>query len=244
VSVTGENGEGAGDIDRPRPVMLVYADRSVAASSKERVRVYVADDHPIYREGLVGAIKLRPDLDLVGEAEDGKTALDEIRKLTPQVAVLDLNMPGLSGFEVLNAIQRDGLDTRVVVLSASSDSEAVFKAIAEGAVAYVPKEAEREQVCDAVVAASRGEVVLSPEVQEGLASEIRLRGKEDRVPLTPRESEVLKLTADGLSAPEIGFELHVSAATVKTHMQSVYGKLGVSDRAAAVAAAMRQGLLE
>jgi two-component system nitrate/nitrite response regulator NarL len=223
---------------------LGYAARAVSAKAKDRVTVYVADDHPIYRAGLVEAVKKRPDLELVGEASDGRTALDEIRELTPAVAVIDLAMPELSGFEVLNAIQRDKLEVKVVVLSASTESENVFKAVAEGAVAYVPKEADREEVCDAIAAASRGNVILSSEIQAGLASEIRLRGKEERTPLTPRESDVLKLTAEGLSAPEIGFKLHISAATVKTHMQSVYEKLGVSDRAAAVAEGMRQGLLE
>lgn len=225
---------------------LVYAGRSVTqtAKRKQRVSVYVADDHPIYRQGLVEAVKKRPDLELVGEAADGRTALEEIRKLVPAVAVIDLAMPELSGFEILNAIQRDKLETKVVVLSASTESENVFKAVAEGAVAYVPKEADREEVCDAIAAASRGDVILSSEIQAGLASEIRLRGKEERTPLTPRESDVLTLTAEGLSAPEIGFKLHISAATVKTHMQSVYEKLGVRDRAAAVAEGMRQGLLE
>lgn len=222
-----------------------YPQRTVAsAKSKSRIRVYLADDHPIYRQGLVDAIKARPDLELIGEASDGRTALDEIRKLVPDVSVVDLSMPELSGFEVLNAIQRDGIDTKIVVLSANTESEAVFRAVAEGAVAYIPKEADREEVCDAIAAASRGTVILSSEIQAGLASEIRLRGKEERTPLTPREGDVLKLTAEGLSAPEIGFQLHISAATVKTHMQSAYEKLGVSDRAAAVAAAMRQGLLE
>ncbi|HEX2128240.1 MAG TPA: response regulator transcription factor [Solirubrobacterales bacterium] len=206
--------------------------------------MYLADDHPIYRQGLADAIKGRPDLELVGEAADGRTALDEIRELIPDVSVIDLAMPELSGFEVLNAIQRDGVATKIVVLSANTESEAVFRAVAEGAVAYIPKEADREEVCDAIAAASRGDVVLSSDIQAGLANEIRLRGKEERTPLTPRESDVLKLTAEGLSAPEIGFQLHISAATVKTHMQSAYEKLGVSDRAAAVAAAMRQGLLE
>ncbi len=222
-----------------------YSEKTVGASSKgKRIRVYLADDHPIYRQGLVDAIKARPDLELVGEAADGRTALNEIRDLVPDVSVIDLAMPELSGFEVLNAIQRDGTETKVVVLSANTESEAVFRAVAEGAVAYVPKEADREEVCDAIAAANRGDVVLSSEIQAGLASEIRLRGKEERTPLTPRESDVLKLTAEGLSAPEIGFQLHISAATVKTHMQSAYEKLGVSDRAAAVAQAMRQGLLE
>lgn len=226
----------------PVPVLLVYAGGVPAKAA--RVSVYVVDDHPIYREGLVDAIKRRPDLELVGEAEEGETALAEIRELLPEVTVLDLNMPGLSGFEVLGALQRDEVPSRVVVLSAATESEGVFRAIAEGAVAYVPKEADRDQVCDTIAAAARGEVVIPPEVQRGLVSEIRQRGKEERVPLTPRERDVLRLTAQGLSAPEIGFELHVSAATVKTHLQSLYGKLGVSDRAAAVAEGMRHGLLE
>jgi two-component system nitrate/nitrite response regulator NarL len=224
---------------------LNYSEDTVGAASKrKRISVYLADDHPIYRQGLADAIKARPDLELVGEAADGRTALNEIRELVPDVSVIDLAMPELSGFDVLKAIQRDGVETKVVVLSANTESEAVFRAVAEGAVAYIPKEADREEVCDAIAAASRGDVVLSSEIQAGLANEIRLRGKEERTPLTPRESDVLKLTAEGLSAPEIGFQLHISAATVKTHMQSAYEKLGVSDRAAAVAAAMRQGLLE
>jgi two-component system nitrate/nitrite response regulator NarL len=216
----------------------------VARSREGRISVYVADDHPIYREGLVEAIRRRPDLEFVGEASDGRSALEEIRQLEPEVAILDLMMPELDGFEVLNAIQRDAIPTKVVVLSASTESEAVFRAVAEGAVAYVPKEADRERVCDAIAAAARGEVVLSPEIQAELASEIRTRGRDEKPALTPREREVLQLTAEGLSAPEIGFRLHVSAATVKTHMQSAYEKLGVSDRAAAVAAAIRQGILE
>ena len=220
------------------------------SANDKRVTVFVADDHPIYREGLVEALKRRDDLEIVGEASDGPEALERIRELQPQVAVLDLAMPGMSGFEVLNAIQREGLPTKVVVLSASTDSEAVFKAVAEGAVAYVPKESSRDEVSEAILAASRGEVVLSPDVQGGLVNEIRSRGTATggagggASALSPRESEVLKMTAEGLSAPEIGFRLHISSATVKTHMQAAYEKLGVTDRAAAVAEAMRQGLLE
>src|SRR5262245_3355415 len=115
----------------------------VSGTRKGRISVFIADDHPIYREGLAGAVRLRPDLELVGEAADGAAALAQIRTLVPDVAVLDLNMPELSGFEVLNAIQRDGIGTNVVVLSAAGDSGAVFRAVAEGAVAYVPKEADR-----------------------------------------------------------------------------------------------------
>lgn len=209
-----------------------------------RITVYVADDHPVYREGIARAIKARPDFELVGEAADGREALEQIREKAPRIALLDINMPGLNGQEVLNALTRDGVETTVVFLSAFLDSEVVYSAIAGGAGGFLSKNARRDDICDSVAAVARGQVVLAPEIQAGLASEIQVREKSERPLLTPREREVLALTADGHSAPDIGRELHLSAATVKTHLSSLYEKLGVSDRAAAVAEAMRRGLLE
>jgi len=210
----------------------------------DRVRVLVADDHPIYREGLVRSVKERPELELVAEAADGRAALEAIRELEPDVAVLDLRMPDLGGVEVLNAIGRDGLATRVVLLSASVESEVVYRAVAMGVGAYLSKEADRTAILDTVAAVARGETVLSPEIQSGLASQIQLRESSERPVLTAREHEILLLTAEGRSAPDVAKELHLSTATVKTHLGSLYSKLGVSDRAAAVAVAMRTGLLE
>jgi two-component system nitrate/nitrite response regulator NarL len=132
----------------------------------------------------------------------------------------------------------------VVFLSAYVDSAVAYRALAEGAVGFLSKEASSEAVCDAITAAARGETVLSPEVQSGIADEIRLRSAPERLSLSARESEVLALIAEGLSAPDIGKRLHLSPATVKGHLQSLYEKLGVSERAAAVAEAMRRGLLE
>jgi two-component system nitrate/nitrite response regulator NarL len=209
-----------------------------------RVRVFVADDHPMYREGLVRAIKERPDLELVGACGDGRTALPEIRRLTPDVAVLDVRMPGLTGTEVLNALARERITTRVVFLSAHVESDLVYRAVAMGAAAYLSKEADRATIFDAVAAVARGQTVLSPEIQSGLASQIQLREAQRRPVLSPREQEVLRLIAEGGSAPAIARELHLSPSTIKTHLQSLYEKLGVSDRAAAVAVAMRSGLLE
>jgi two-component system nitrate/nitrite response regulator NarL len=210
----------------------------------ERVRVFVADDHPMYREGLVRSIDDRPELELVGVSGDGRDALPAIRELRPDVALLDVRMPGLSGTDILNAITRERLPTRVVFLSAYVESELVYRSIAMGAAAYLSKEADRSQIFDAVAAVARGETVLSPEVQGGLAAQIQLRETVSRPVLSPREQEILRLIADGGSAPEIARRLHLSPSTVKTHLQSLYEKLGVSDRAAAVAAAMRAGLLE
>ena len=209
-----------------------------------RTTVLVADDHPVYREGIVRAVKERPELELVGEVATGREALELITALRPDVAILDMMMPGLDGRRVLNAIERERIATRVLFVSAYLDSEIVFAAIGGGARGYLSKEATRQQICDAVSAIARGETVLAPEVQTELAREIQLRSNDDRPVLRAREREVLRLTADGLSAPEIGERLFLSPATVKTHLQHLYGKLGVSDRAAAVAEAMRRGLLE
>jgi two-component system, NarL family, nitrate/nitrite response regulator NarL len=213
-------------------------------AKRTRVTVVVGDDHPVYREGIVRAVKERPELELVGEASNGREALAAIRELRPDVAVLDVKMPDLDGRQVLNAIKRDDLHTRVVFLSAYVDSELVYAAIGGGAQAYLSKEATRQQICDAVAAAARGDTVLAPVVQSGLARELQLRSGDQTARLTPREREILKLTADGLSAPAVGRRLYLSPATVKTHLQHLYEKLGVSDRAAAVAEAMRRGLLE
>jgi two-component system nitrate/nitrite response regulator NarL len=210
----------------------------------DRTTVLVADDHPVYREGIVRALGERPELELVGQAATGHAALTAIRELAPDVAVLDMRLPGLDGVQVLNAIDREALPTRVVIVSAYLDSEIVYAAIAGGARAYLSKEASRETICDAVGAVARGETVITPEAQGGLAREIQLRSPGARPALTQREQEVLRLTAEGLSAPDIGRRLYLSPATVKTHLQHLYSKLEVSDRAAAVAEAMRRGLLE
>jgi two-component system nitrate/nitrite response regulator NarL len=209
-----------------------------------RIRVVVADDHPVYREGIVRAVKERPELELVGEVATGREALEVIAELLPDVAILDMRMPGLDGRRLLDAIRREPIPTRVLFVSAYVDSEIVFAAIGGGAHGYISKDATRRQICDAVSAIARGETVLAPEVHTGLARAIQLRSVDDRPVLTAREREVLMLIAEGLSAPEIGRRLYLSPATVKTHLQHLYGKLGVSDRAAAVAAAMRRGLLE
>jgi two-component system nitrate/nitrite response regulator NarL len=209
-----------------------------------RIRLYLADDHPMYLEGLVRAVREIPDLELVGTSNDGKQALSDMSSLEPDVALLDMRMSGLSGSEILLAAKRAGLSTRIVFLSAYVESDLVYTAIAEGASGYLSKEADRKAIFEAVRQASRGEVVISPELQTAIADEIRRRESATRPLLSPREREILLLTAEGRSAPEIGRELHLSPATVKWHLQSLYEKLGVSDRAAAVAVALRKGLLE
>jgi two-component system nitrate/nitrite response regulator NarL len=205
----------------------------------------VADDHPVYREGIVRAINERPELELVGEAGDGREALDQIKELEPDVAVLDIRMPGLDGTQVLAAIRRDSNTTQVLFLTAFMEPELAYRTVADGAKGYLSKSAARQEICDAIVTVAQGGTALAPEAQEGIAQEIQERERSGGRPeLTSREGEVLRLIADGLSAPQIAKELHLSTTTVKTHLHTLYEKLGVSDRAAAVAEAMRRGLLE
>ncbi len=213
-------------------------------SPASRVTVLVAEDHPLFREAVVRAVRERPELELVGEVADGRSALEDIRRLGPQVALLDWKMPELDGLQVLRAVDRDGLPTRVVLLSAFLDGALAYQAVAAGAAAYLSKDADRRRIQETVLAVSRGEVVLAPEVQAGIAAEIRQRGRTSGPALSEREREVLGHIAEGRSAPEIARRLFLSPATVKGHLQSLYEKLGVNDRAAAVAEAMRRGLLE
>ena len=213
--------------------------------SDARVTVLVADDHPLFREGVARAVRERPDLELVGQVGDGRAALAGIRELSPAVAVVDLRLPEVDGVGIANAVARDGLATRVLVLSAFTDPRLVYEAMSAGAAGFFSKDADREAVLDAVAAVARGESRVEPRLQSALFAEMRERARDDERPLlTPREREVLGLMAEGLSAPAIGRRLYLATATIKSHQARIYEKLGVSDRAAAVAAAMRAGLLE
>ena len=212
--------------------------------SARRLTILIADDHPVYRPGLERAIGERPDLELVGSTADGRQALERINELEPDVAVVDVRMPGLDGLKIVSAVQRDGLRTKVMLLTGYEDSGAAYKALAEGAAGYVSKASDHTELCESIVAAGRGETVIAPQFAAGIATEIQLRETSERPALTDREAEVLRLLAEGRTAGRIGEELHLSEATVKTHLHNLYEKLGVSDRAAAVATAMRWGLLE
>ena len=214
-------------------------------AATEKVRVVVGEDHPLFRDGLVRALTSSGSVDVVAEADDGVTALALIKTHLPHVALLDYRMPGMDGAKVAAAVRRDGLPTRVLLLSAHDESAIVFHALAEGAAGFLPKESTKTEIVNGVLDCAQGRDVVSPALAAGLAGEIRRRGNEAQTPvLTPRESEVLNLIAQGCSIPTIAAELYLAPSTVKTHVQRLYEKLGVSDRAAAVAAAMRRGLLE
>jgi two-component system, NarL family, nitrate/nitrite response regulator NarL len=209
-----------------------------------RVRVVAADAEPLYREAVSRAIRERPELELVGAAGDGREALDAIDSSRPDVAVIGGTLHRLSGQQVLNAVARERPGTRVVMIAARPEPKQVYSALADGAAGYLTREADARELCEAISAVARGATVISPELQGGVADEIRLRAPHTRPLMTEREHQTLRLIAEGLTAPAVADTLHLSTATVKTHLQHIYEKLGVSERAAAVAEAMRRGLLE
>jgi two-component system nitrate/nitrite response regulator NarL len=214
------------------------------AMTSPRIGVYLADDHPVYLGGLKRAVHERPELELLGESGDGRQALADLKRMEPDVALLDVRMPGLSGTQILEACRREKVATRIVFLSAHVESELIYDAMAKGAKGYLSKLAGPGAILDAVAAVHRGQTVLSPDFQSELVGELQRRETDTRPLLTERETQILTLTADGHSAPEIGRLLHLSTATIKTHLHTLYEKLGVSDRASAVAMAMRKGMLE
>jgi two-component system nitrate/nitrite response regulator NarL len=213
------------------------------SSPESRTTVVVADDHPLYRAGLVDAIAERPDLELVAECAGGRDAVEQIVARRPDVALLDMRMRDLDGMAVIEEIARAGVRTRVVFLSAYEEGEVVHAALTAGAAGYLSKETDRDEICDAIASAVDGEIVVSPNLPGVLVEYLHRRSDVGKPRLGGRELEVLRLTAEGLSAPEIAETLGIGATTVKTHLQRVYRKLEVTDRAAMVARALRLGLL-
>lgn len=210
-----------------------------------KVRVLVGDDHPLYRDGVVRALTNSGRTEVVSAVGDGTAALDGIREHQPDVALLDYHMPGIDGIAVTHAVVRDRLPTRVLLLSASTEGEVVYRAIQDGAAGYLSKAADRDDIVAAVIACARGENVLPPELVTTLAAQVHRQATGDDTPaLSGREREILQLIADGKSVPEMAGQLFLAPTTVKTHIRRLYEKLGVSDRGAAVAVAMRNRLLE
>jgi two-component system nitrate/nitrite response regulator NarL len=207
------------------------------------IEVLVAEDHPVYREGLAAAIRRHPRLELIVACASGREALDQILERHPHVAVIDVRLPDLDGMSLLETAKQQRLPTRVIFLSAVSESEFVYTAINAGVDGYISKEADRSAICAAIVDVANGRTVFSPELASGIAEQIRERHAAERSPLTSREQQILELLAEGCSARAIGARLFLSPATVKTHLRRIYDKLDVSHGTAAVAEGMRRGLV-
>jgi two-component system, NarL family, nitrate/nitrite response regulator NarL len=208
------------------------------------VRVVVVDDHPFFRDGVTRGLHTSGQIRVVGEAGDGREGLEVIARETPDVALVDYQMPDMDGIDLVHAVVRDGLATRVLLLSAMTDSAIVYRAVQEGAAGYLSKDSRRADIIDAVLRVAKGHTVVPPGLSDGLVEQIRLRAQPDVPVLSERERQVLEAFARGLSVPQTAAELFLGASTIKTYTQRLYEKLGVSDRAAAVAEAMRRGLLD
>lgn len=206
----------------------------------EAIRILLVDDHPVVRGGLGGMFAADGGFDIVGEASDGNEAVRLVGELDPDVVLMDLRMPGLDGLGAIRELVRRGVRSRVLVLTTYDTDSYVVPAIEAGATGYLLKDAPREELFAAVRAAARGEAALSPAVAARLMTRVR---QPDAGSLSARELEVLELVAAGNGNREIAAKLFVSEATVKSHLQALYTKLGVNDRASAVASAYKKGLL-
>ncbi|MGY1778942.1 response regulator [Geodermatophilus sp. SYSU D01036] len=204
------------------------------------IRVLVVDDHPVVRGGLVGWLAAQADLDVVGEAGDGQEALAQVAATRPDVVLMDLRMPRMDGVTAIERLAGTHPGVRVLVLTTYDTDADIVRAVAAGATGYLLKDAPLPQLADAVRAAARGETVLAPPVAARLVSRMRAPAAEEP---TPRELEVLAGVARGLTNAEIGRELFIGEATVKTHLLRVFAKLGVDDRTRAVMVAVERGLL-
>jgi DNA-binding NarL/FixJ family response regulator len=204
------------------------------------LRVLIVDDHPVVRDGLRGMLSGQPDLEVVGEAADGREALAAVAQHGPDVVLMDLRMPVLDGVGTITRLATAHPQVRVIVLTTYEEDQDIVRAVEAGAIGYLLKDTPREELFRAVRAAARGEPVLAPRVAARLMG--RLRTPAVEAP-SGRELEVLTLVARGLTNRAIGRQLHISEATVKTHLVHAFAKLGVDDRTAAVTAALERGLI-
>jgi DNA-binding NarL/FixJ family response regulator len=202
------------------------------------ITVLVADDHPVVRHGLEGMLATQSDFKVVGSAGDGPTAAALILECSPDVALIDLRMPGLGGVEVIERVRKNGSETRLLVLTTYENDADILSCLGAGAAGYILKDTPREELFSAIRRAARGERVLSPRVAE------RMRKRDGGDPLSPRELEVLIGVARGEVNRAIAKRLFISEATVKTHLLHIFSKLGVSQRTAAVTEALRRGLID
>jgi len=214
------------------------ADNSTGNIRKGRITVLIADDHSVVREGLVSLIGRKPDMKVVGEASNGREAVELWTKLRPDVTLLDLRMPELDGVAAIREIRAMDEEARFVVLTTFDGDEDIYRAIKAGAKAYLLKDVAREALMDCIRRVHQGETCVAPALAAKLAE--RVSGET----LSAREIDVLKLMAEGKSNKEIGASLFISEGTVKSHVKGIFSKLNVISRTEAVATATRRGLIQ
>lgn len=206
----------------------------------DRIRVLITDDHPVVRNGLAGMLDGQPDFELVGEATNGREAVELARRLRPHVVLMDLRMPELDGVGATTQIRATCPDVHILVLTTYDTDADIVRAIEAGATGYLLKDAPRDDLFRAIRATSLGESVLAPTVAARLMGKMRAPAEES---LSSREIEVLGWVARGESNKDIARRLHISEATVKSHLIHIFGKLRVADRTAAVTVALERGII-
>jgi DNA-binding NarL/FixJ family response regulator len=204
------------------------------------IRVLLVDDHPVVRAGIEGILNSQTDIEVVGEASDGIEAICLNQTLQPDVILMDLQMPKMDGVTAIKAIHEQANPPHILVLTTYDTDADIVQAIQAGATGYLLKDTPREDFFAAVRQVAQGKSVLTPVVASRLMAHMRVPAEEQ---LSGREIEVLMLVSQGHSNKDIAKQLHISTATVKTHLIHIYGKLGVSDRTAAVTTALEKGIL-
>ena len=204
------------------------------------IRILIADDHSVVRQGLRMFLALDPELEIVGEATNGIEAVNQARKLRPDVVLMDLIMPQMDGITATEIIRHELPDVEVIALTSVLEDAAVVGAIKAGAIGYLLKDTQADELCKAIKAAAAGQVQLSPQAAARLMHEVRT--PENPQALTERETDVLSLLANGKANKEIALQLHISETTVKTHVSNILTKLGVPSRTQAALYAVRIGL--
>jgi len=205
------------------------------------IRVLIVDDHSVVRQGLQMFLALDPDIEIIGEAENGRAAIHRARELRPDVVLMDLLMPEMNGVAAIKAIKSELPEIEIIALTSVLEDKAIFDAIREGATGYLLKDTESHKLCEAIKAAAQGQVQLSPPVATRLLREIRT--PESLASLTERETDVLLALTRGLSNSEIADSLFITERTVKAHVSNILSKLGLASRTQAALYALKNGLI-
>jgi DNA-binding NarL/FixJ family response regulator len=205
-----------------------------------KLSILIADDHPVVRDGLRGMLESQADFEVIGEAADGDQAIKKVAELKPDIVLMDLRMPEVDGVTAIREIKGSQPETQILVLTTYDSDADILPAIEAGANGYLLKDSSREELYGAIRATARGDTVLAPTVAARLVGQMRAPAEER---LSSRELEVLQLVAEGASNKDIASRLHISQATVKSHLIHIFGKLGVSDRTAAVTVALQRGIM-
>jgi DNA-binding NarL/FixJ family response regulator len=207
------------------------------------VRVLIADDHKVVRQGLRMFLATDPGIEVIGEAKDGAEAMKLARALQPDVILMDLMMPVMDGISAIREIRAEGIETEILAVTSVLDDETVINAVRAGATGYLLKDTEAAELCRAIHAAAAGQVQLAPQAAAKLMREVAAPAPKSPETLTERETDVLRLIAQGLANKEIARELSIGERTVKTHVSSILSKLGLQSRTQAALHAARLGLV-